>query len=239
MKNYNWFPSQIHVHGNNLATLHAQVPPRLLPAELGGEGAEYHPHTWASTMFKRTPSQQEQQESSQQEQQQEQLPRDQPPEEQHQGQADPRVASQESNSHNGFNGPTKKAQESPRSFSNHSLSLSTSCDLSSENTSAAPPSPDTPLVNKPETNSTIAASFTAMIFGKSESVSKSNGNMSDGEEVALKAHWRPTRNGVIAGGSGAQTFIIWKCELRISIKAEGVGCCVSVFRCPVRLLCFF
>ncbi|XP_042876706.1 clavesin-2-like [Penaeus japonicus] len=180
--------SRIHVHGNNLATLHAQVPPRLLPAELGGEGAEYHPHTWASTMFKRTPSQQEQQESSQQEQQQEQLPRDQPPEEQHQGQADTRVARQESNSHNGFNGPTKKAQESPRSFSNHNLSLSTSCDLSSENTSAAPPSPDTPLVNKPETNSTIAASFTAMIFGKSESVSKSNGNMSDGEEVALKAH---------------------------------------------------
>ena len=49
---------QIHVHGNNLARLHAQVPPRLLPAELGGEGGEYHALTWASTMLNYTPAQQ-------------------------------------------------------------------------------------------------------------------------------------------------------------------------------------
>ncbi|XP_047499808.1 clavesin-2-like [Penaeus chinensis] len=175
--------SRIHVHGNNLATLHAQVPPRLLPAELGGEGAEYHPHTWASTMLNRTPSQQEQQQPPQHEQEQEQQPK-----EQHQEQANTCARSPDSNGYNGFNGPAKKTQESPRSFAKESLSLSTSCDLSSENTSASPPSPDTPLVNKPETNSTIAASFTAMIFGKSDSDSKSNGNISDGEEMALKAH---------------------------------------------------
>lgn len=180
--------SRIHVHGNNLATLHAQVPPRLLPAELGGEGAEYHPHTWASTMLKRTPSQQEQQEAPQPEQEQEQHPQEHQAKNQHQGQANPSARSPESNGFNGFNGSAKKTQESPRSFAKESLSLSTSCDLSSENTSASLPSPDTPLVNKPETNSTIAASFTAMIFGKSDSDSKSNGNISDGEEVALKAH---------------------------------------------------
>lgn len=50
--------SRIHVHGNNLATLHAQVPPRLLPAELGGEGGEYHALTWASTMLNYVPAQQ-------------------------------------------------------------------------------------------------------------------------------------------------------------------------------------
>ncbi|CAL4067151.1 unnamed protein product, partial [Meganyctiphanes norvegica] len=43
--------SKVFIHGNNLSALHAQVPPRLLPAELGGEGGEYHAHTWASTML--------------------------------------------------------------------------------------------------------------------------------------------------------------------------------------------
>lgn len=41
-----------------MATLHAQVPPRLLPAELGGEGGEYHALTWASTMLNYVPAQQ-------------------------------------------------------------------------------------------------------------------------------------------------------------------------------------
>lgn len=40
-----------------MATLHAQVPPRLLPAELGGEGGEYHALTWASTMLNHVPAQ--------------------------------------------------------------------------------------------------------------------------------------------------------------------------------------
>ncbi|XP_076043986.1 clavesin-2-like isoform X2 [Oratosquilla oratoria] len=43
--------SRIQLHGNNLHTLHAQVPPRLLPAELGGEGPEYHTQSWANTIL--------------------------------------------------------------------------------------------------------------------------------------------------------------------------------------------
>lgn len=34
------------------------MPPRLLPAELGGEGGEYHALTWASTMLNYVPAQQ-------------------------------------------------------------------------------------------------------------------------------------------------------------------------------------
>ena len=41
----------MHVHGNNVHTLHAHIPPRLLPAELGGEGGEYHASTWASVLL--------------------------------------------------------------------------------------------------------------------------------------------------------------------------------------------
>lgn len=47
--------SKVFIHGNNLSALHAQVPPRLLPAELGGEGGEYHAQTWATTMLKTKP----------------------------------------------------------------------------------------------------------------------------------------------------------------------------------------
>ena len=43
---------QIHVHGNNLASLHKQIPPRLLPAQLGGERGEYSTEVWAETVSK-------------------------------------------------------------------------------------------------------------------------------------------------------------------------------------------
>uniref|UniRef100_A0A6A7FQP6 Clavesin-2-like n=2 Tax=Hirondellea gigas TaxID=1518452 RepID=A0A6A7FQP6_9CRUS len=43
--------ARIHVHGNNLSSLHKHLPPRLLPAQLGGEGGEYIPSTWANTVL--------------------------------------------------------------------------------------------------------------------------------------------------------------------------------------------
>ncbi|KAF2363839.1 CRAL-TRIO lipid binding domain, partial [Trinorchestia longiramus] len=42
---------RIHVHGNNLSSLHKHLPPRLLPAQLGGEGGEYKPAKWADTVL--------------------------------------------------------------------------------------------------------------------------------------------------------------------------------------------
>ncbi|RXG73017.1 Clavesin-2, partial [Armadillidium vulgare] len=42
---------RIFVHGNNLHTLHSNVPPRILPAELGGEGGEYNAQIWATKLI--------------------------------------------------------------------------------------------------------------------------------------------------------------------------------------------
>ena len=45
-----FFP-QIHVHGNNLSSLHKHLPPRLLPAQLGGERGEYNAQSWTDTVL--------------------------------------------------------------------------------------------------------------------------------------------------------------------------------------------
>lgn len=37
---------RLHLHGNNLSTLHAHVTKDILPAEMGGEQASYNPQVW-------------------------------------------------------------------------------------------------------------------------------------------------------------------------------------------------
>ena len=42
---------QIHLHGNNMTTLHAFLHQDMLPAELGGSGPPYHMQTWAKELI--------------------------------------------------------------------------------------------------------------------------------------------------------------------------------------------
>lgn len=152
--------SRIHVHGNNLARLHAQVPPRLLPAELGGEGGEYHALTWASTMLNYTPAQQTTEKTTP---------------------ASPTTPTPE---------PPKAVQSTDvrtttvNAKTNSSLLDTTEC---SPNTAAD--SQSTPLVTKSESTVEPSKSFTSMLFGLSDSNSATkNGNVSEGEDTSLKSH---------------------------------------------------
>ena len=47
----NLSPMQIHMHGNNLATLYGHVCQEILPAELGGPEPSYHTHYWAKQLI--------------------------------------------------------------------------------------------------------------------------------------------------------------------------------------------
>ncbi|KAG7173400.1 clavesin-2-like [Homarus americanus] len=153
--------SRIHVHGNNLATLHAQVPPRLLPAELGGEGGEYHAHTWAATMLNYIPSQNLQSNNT--------------------------MTSSTSTKPTQVQTPTEKSSTSSPKTSNVTSSLNESSSSTANTTTSA--SQSTPLVNKTDNVPTTSASFASLIFGNIGSESTTtNGNASEGEDVALKAH---------------------------------------------------
>lgn len=153
--------SRIHAHGNNLATLHNQVPPRLLPAELGGEGGEYHAHTWAATMLNYIPKQTQQ--------------------------------TDDSAVHNSScTKPTKVQTSIDKSVSLSSLKSPNETSSLNESTTTAnttiTASQSTPLVNKMTTTTRTSASFASMLFGNSDSDNTTNGNISEGEDVALKAH---------------------------------------------------
>lgn len=151
--------SRIHVHGNNLATLHAQVPPRLLPAELGGEGGEYHALTWASTMLNYVPAQQTDKTSP-------------PP-----TAAPPPQPSTEVQ-------PPVPKSTTENTEDNSSFPQTSDC---SANTSAD--SMSTPLVTKSESTVRSSKSFTSLLFGTSDSEKATcNGNVSEGEDTSLKAH---------------------------------------------------
>ena len=43
--------SQMHMHGNNMATLYSHVHDVILPAELGGPGPPYNLSSWAKTLI--------------------------------------------------------------------------------------------------------------------------------------------------------------------------------------------
>lgn len=148
--------SRIHVHGNNLAMLHAQVPPRLLPAELGGEGGEYHAHTWASTMLNYIPNQ----------------PND--------------KSKQNSTSTKTTQAQTPTSVTTP-SYSSKTPSITNSLYESSAANTTITASQNTPLVDKVD-NVARTTSFASLLFGKNDSDTATNGNVSEGEDAALKAH---------------------------------------------------
>lgn len=149
--------SRIHFHGNNLATLHAQVPARLLPAELGGEGGEYHAHTWAATMLTYIPKQTQQNDTA--------------------------VHSSTSTKQTPMQTATDKP--TPLCSSASSSEIPSPNESSTANTAVAA-SQNTPLVNKMTTTPRTSTSFASMLFGNSDI--DTSGNVSEGDDVALKAH---------------------------------------------------
>lgn len=136
--------------------LHAQVPPRLLPAELGGEGGEYHAHTWASTMLNYIPNQQN-----------------------------------DKSKQNITSTKTTQVQtptDTPTpSYSPKTSSITDALYKSSTANTTIAASQNTPLVNKVD-NVARTTSFASLLFGKNDSDTATNGNVSEGEDAALKAH---------------------------------------------------
>lgn len=162
---------QIHVHGNNLATLHVQVPPRLLPAELGGEGGEYHPHTWASTMLDYIPNLQTS--------------------EKHENSGDTELSYRDTHSSDTqaaktTQAPTTTHLPSPVSSKkppNISSPVSEPPSCTANVTNSA--SQNTPLVNKVDNAARTNTSFASVLFGTN--TSNANGSISEGEDAAFKA----------------------------------------------------
>lgn len=171
--------SRIHFHGNNLATLHAQVPPRLLPAELGGEGGEYHPHTWATTMLNYSPNKPQVNNKV--------LPSRKPTN-------DLQSPSSPVSVNANFSDSSTPASSSP----SDNQSIGKPADLSDESptktstwnfkNSTSGVSQNTPLVNKIENEPIIPSTLSSILFGRKDPHKVANGNITEGEELALKAH---------------------------------------------------
>ncbi|KAK3895294.1 hypothetical protein Pcinc_000986 [Petrolisthes cinctipes] len=180
--------SRIHVHGNNLATLHAQVPPRLLPAELGGEGGEYHAHTWAFTMLNHTPLTNNAPAADNT-----QSTNHTPPADNTQSTnltttaATNKTPPTPTSPKSLVDIPPSPTQQSPTpdSPAKSIEDFSSVCESPKASNSD---SQSTPLVTKNNTTIKTSKSLTSMLFGKTESDNTTNGNVSEGEETALKAH---------------------------------------------------
>lgn len=181
--------SRIHMHGNNLATLHAQVPPRLLPAELGGEGGEYHAHLWATTMLNYVPNKPQPNANTPTTDSTKHTQQD-VPSSALQSPTSPSVSANTSTLNNINASATSSSGIQSASSPLNLVDASPKSQSWTSNTTTSSVSQNTPLVNKTGSEErTLQNTFTSMLFGRKDSNKTANGTtITEGEELALKAH---------------------------------------------------